>query len=96
MEGLLILLITLQIFGGFIASELLERHNNQFFGTGETFLFSLSPDVQCYTWTAEADLILRANDHELIIGSGGGYVNYSHLKKCLIFLMQVIWAVAGL
>ena len=64
--------MSLQIFGGFIASELLERHNNQFFGTGETFLFSLSPDVEHYTWTAEADLILRANDHELIIGSGGG------------------------
>lgn len=64
------------MFGSFIASELSERHNTQFFGTGETFLFSLSPDVQCYKWSAETDLILRANDHELIVGSGGGYVYY--------------------
>lgn len=60
------------MFGAFIASELSERHNNQFFGTGETFLFSLLPEAKCYKWTAETDLILRANDHELIVGAGGG------------------------
>ena len=51
-----------------------ERHNNTFFGSGETVLFSLKPDSKCYRWTAESDLILRANDDELIVGSGGGYV----------------------
>ena len=60
------------MFGAFIASDLKERHDAQFFGTGETFLFTLVPHAQQYRWTAETDLILRANDQELIVGSGGG------------------------
>ena len=62
----------LQVFGAFIASDLRERHDAQFFGTGETFLFTLFPVIQQFSWTAETDLILRANDQELIVGSGGG------------------------
>ena len=61
-----------QVFGAFIASDLCERHAAQFFGTGETFLFSLAPNMRHFPWTAETDLILRANDQELIVGSGGG------------------------
>ena len=60
------------MFGAFIASDLQERHEAQFFGTGETFLFTLVPQVQQFCWTGETDLILRANDQELIVGSGGG------------------------
>ncbi len=52
--------------------DLKERHTNSFFGLGETFLFSLKPSPKSYRWTAESDLILRANDEELIVGSGGG------------------------
>ena len=52
--------------------DLKDRHNNTFFGSGETFLFTLKPNSRCYYWTAESDLILRANDEELIVGSGGG------------------------
>ncbi len=64
----------MQIFGSFIASELRDRHGTQFFGNGETYLFSLSPSPVVYRWTGETDLILRGNDQELIVGSGGGYV----------------------
>ena len=60
------------MFGSFIATELIERHSTQFFGTGETSLFSLSTDPIVYRWSGETDLILRANDQELIVGSGGG------------------------
>ena len=61
-----------QVFGAFIASDLRERHDAQFFGTGETFLFTLLPEASQFRWTGETDLILRANDQELIVGSGGG------------------------
>ena len=61
-----------QVFGAFIASDLRERHDAQFFGTGETFLFALVPQRTLFRWTGETDLILRANDRELIVGSGGG------------------------
>lgn len=60
------------VFGAVVISDLKDRHNNTFFGSGETFLFTLKPNSQCYYWTAESDLILRANDEELIVGSGGG------------------------
>lgn len=60
------------MFGAFIVGPLTERHDNQFFGSGESFLFSLQPESKCFYWTAESDLILRANDEELIVGSGGG------------------------
>jgi len=61
-----------EVFGAFIASELLERHRSQFFGTGETFLFRLLPEACCYCWTGKTDLILRGTEEELIVGSGGG------------------------
>ena len=66
--------LLLQVFGAFIVGPLIERHHNQFFGSGESFLFSLLPQAQCFHWSAETDLILRANDEELIVGSGGGWV----------------------
>jgi hypothetical protein len=61
-----------EVFGAFIASDLRERHEAQFFGTGETFLFALVPQPALFRWTGDTDLILRANDQELIVGSGGG------------------------
>lgn len=63
-----------QVFGAFIATELLERHSKsaQFFGTGETMLFRINPRPQCFPWTGENDFILRCNDQEMIVGSGGG------------------------
>ena len=60
-----------KIFGAFVNGNLTDRHNNTFFGSGETFLFSLQPEKERYYWTGESDLILRANDEEMIIGSGG-------------------------
>jgi hypothetical protein len=60
------------ILGAFIASPLVDRHKNTFFGSGETILFTLEPCQKHYQWTADSDLILRANDEELIVGSGGG------------------------
>lgn len=64
---------TVQVFGAFIATELQERHSAQFFGTGETILFTFSPKAHRFLWTGENDFILRCNDQELIVGSGGGY-----------------------
>ena len=68
---------TLQVFGAFIATELQERHSKsaQFFGTGETMLFCVKPQPQCFPWTGENDFILRCNDQEMIVGSGGGSVS---------------------
>ncbi|XP_057306312.1 TBC1 domain family member 24-like [Hydractinia symbiolongicarpus] len=43
-----------EIFGAYLSRSLLERHdgrsNMSYFGTGETFLFKLSPSTTCYHW----------------------------------------------
>ena len=56
-----------------MASDLDEgKQRDKFFGTGETFLFSLWPLAACYQWTGESNLILLANDKEFAVGAGGG------------------------
>lgn len=84
------------MFGAFIATELQERHSAQFFGTGETILFTLTPSPWCFHWTGENDFILRCNDQELIVGSGGGYVYLlSFIVQNDESFVQVIWSMAG-
>ncbi|KAI1305988.1 TBC1 domain family member 24 [Halotydeus destructor] len=59
---------------------------SQYFGTGESFLFSLSPTVAHYPWVGagstedgspktvphSSQLFMSANNKQLIVGSGGG------------------------
>ncbi|XP_019862056.1 PREDICTED: TBC1 domain family member 24-like isoform X1 [Amphimedon queenslandica] len=74
-EPLVLIVKTLKesVFGAFIATSLTERSKNSFFGSGETFLFTLKPHPKVFQWTTGSDLIMRANDDEIIIGSGGGH-----------------------
>jgi len=56
------------IFGGF-ASE--EWHiSDRFFGTGETFVFTVKPKFFCYKWTGGNDYFLHGTKD--FIGMGGG------------------------
>ena len=47
-------MLFIQIFGAYMSSALYERHaghnDTSYFGTGETFVFKLSPTVHCYHW----------------------------------------------
>ncbi|BFZ06563.1 hypothetical protein BsWGS_09602 [Bradybaena similaris] len=86
-----------EIFGAFCSSSWYTRHEQNkpktsFFGTGETFVFSIVPDVKRYPWTGmlenppnqTADLFMAGDDHMLIIGSGNGTAIYldAMMNRC--------------
>jgi len=56
------------VFGGFASEE--WRIQDSFFGTGETFVFSLLPKFFVYKWTGGNDYFLHATKE--FIGMGGG------------------------
>ena len=66
--------VCVQVFGAFIASDLAQRHKSkgQFFGTGESFLFTLQPTAACHKWKGESSFFLLAQEGELVVGGGGG------------------------
>ncbi|CAG5125412.1 unnamed protein product [Candidula unifasciata] len=78
-----------EIFGAFCSTSWYTRHEKNkpktsFFGTGETFVFTIVPDVKRYPWTGllenppnqTADLFMAGDDHMLMIGSGNGTAIY--------------------
>ncbi|XP_035986199.1 nuclear receptor coactivator 7-like isoform X1 [Fundulus heteroclitus] len=59
-----------KVFGAFCSDPL--RVSKYFYGTGETFLFSFSPDFQHYRWSGENSYFVSGNWESLQIGGGGG------------------------
>lgn len=73
--------ITQQIFGGFVTTSWDERNTGHktltYFGTGESFVFRLSPRPVKYAWTGlqkkglgSTDLFMAGDDKSLMIGGG--------------------------
>lgn len=73
--------ITQQIFGGFVSTSWDERNTGHktltYFGTGESFVFRLSPRPVKYAWTGlqkeglgTTDLFMAGDDKSLMIGGG--------------------------
>ena len=69
-----------EIFGAFCAGNWNERKQKKlYFGTGETFLFSLVPEKRNYKWvgtrlekmTTNQEMFLRADVNKIVIGGGG-------------------------
>ncbi|XP_013817003.2 TLD domain-containing protein 2 isoform X1 [Apteryx mantelli] len=59
-----------QAFGAFCASTI--RLSNHFYGTGETFLFSFSPELKVFTWTGRNSFFMKGDMDLLMIGGGSG------------------------
>lgn len=61
-----------QIFGAFCSESWTKRSG--FYGTGETFLFTLSPSAKKFSWSNndKTEYFMYSTDHELAVG-GGGY-----------------------
>ena len=73
--------ITQQIFGGFVTTSWDERNTGHktlaYFGTGESFVFRLSPRPVKFAWAGlqkegvgTTDLFMAGDDKSLMIGGG--------------------------
>lgn len=80
----------LQVFGAYCSSRWQERNlkddrgnRTAYFGTGETFLFSLYPERAKYPWVGmegesvnhSAELFMAADSKMITIGGGYAFIN---------------------
>lgn len=59
-----------QVFGA-LASEPFKV-SDAFYGTGETFLFTFSPEFEVFKWTGDNMFFLKGDSDSLAFGGGGG------------------------
>jgi hypothetical protein len=60
-----------QLFGALISENI--RLHEHFYGTGESFLFSLRPKRHIYSWSGENQLFVQGTLDSLIVGAGEGH-----------------------
>lgn len=57
------------IFGGFIPQALENR--TTYYGSGESFVFSVAPNPEVYRWTQENSFFIISNSSSIAMGGGG-------------------------
>uniref|UniRef100_A0A672GMH1 TLDc domain-containing protein n=1 Tax=Salarias fasciatus TaxID=181472 RepID=A0A672GMH1_SALFA len=60
-----------QVFGAFLSHPL--RPSEEFYGTGETFLFMLHPRFKCFRWTGDNCFFIKGYRDAFAIGGGSGH-----------------------
>ncbi|KAL1449551.1 hypothetical protein WDU94_002044 [Cyamophila willieti] len=58
------------VFGALTSCAL--KTSDHFYGTGESLLFSFTPDLQVYNWTGDNMYFIKGNNESLSIGAGDG------------------------
>ena len=56
------------VFGGFASG--VWKIKERFFGSGETFLFKLVPDLKIYTWTGKNEFFMLGKSDSIQMGGG--------------------------
>eukprot|EP01107_Rhizomastix_libera_P016733 TRINITY_DN714_c0_g1_i4.p1 TRINITY_DN714_c0_g1~~TRINITY_DN714_c0_g1_i4.p1 ORF type:complete len:733 (+),score=197.49 TRINITY_DN714_c0_g1_i4:26-2200(+) len=80
------------IFGSFI-SENLQKKPGRYYGTGEAFLFTISPKLVKYSWVSQSNTYFILLDSDtLAVGGGGGHglsvdeeLFHGHTSRCATF-----------
>ncbi|KAI5094440.1 nuclear receptor coactivator 7-like isoform X2 [Silurus meridionalis] len=83
-----------QIFGVFSTHPF--RVSEHYYGTGETFLYTFSPEIKVFRWTGENSYFVKGNLDSLQIGGGGGHIglwldadlHHGTTSKCSTFNNQ--------
>uniref|UniRef100_A0A8B9QW60 Oxidation resistance protein 1 n=1 Tax=Anas platyrhynchos TaxID=8839 RepID=A0A8B9QW60_ANAPL len=77
-----------QIFGA-LASEPFKVSDG-FYGTGETFLFTFSPDFEVFKWTGDNMFFIKGDMDSLAFGGGGNAQmdSWSSSNRCNCVLMM--------
>lgn len=57
------------IFGVYVAHAL--ENKADYYGNGESFVFTLAPEVQKYQWTGANTMFIISNPKTLVVGGGG-------------------------
>ncbi|KAF4092183.1 hypothetical protein AMELA_G00017940 [Ameiurus melas] len=83
-----------QVFGVFSTHPF--RVSEHYYGTGETFLYTFSPEIKVFRWTGENSYFVKGNLDSLQIGGGGGHIGlwldadlfHGTTSKCATFNNQ--------
>lgn len=62
--------LTGNVFGAFLSG--MPAISEHFEGTGETFLFTLKPELRTFNWTGENNFFYRCDNSCLVVGSSQG------------------------
>jgi len=57
------------VFGVFVAHAL--ENKGEYYGNGESFVFSVAPELHKYPWTGENTMFIISNSKTLVVGGGG-------------------------